>query len=256
MAATSASGAVASRRPAPWRRTSAPSRPEPRPPGAAQNPSSWRARVASKAMADVDILAPSQGTEGCRWSRRPSTTSESAATASDSAAGTLTRGSGSPVSEANVPRSSCEGQVLPAQDVAATRASPFEGQDVPGRDVVDVGHVEDRVDETGHSPVEEVEHELARGRGGPVARTQREGGEHQRRRQPLGNGAQDLVFGHVLRPLVGAVQMAHVGERTFVGRHRSRHALEAECADRAGVHHPLHTGFRCGRRARCACPRR
>ena len=52
-------------------------------------PSSSRARVVSKDICEVDILAASSGTDGCRRRSRPSTSSETAATASASELGTL-----------------------------------------------------------------------------------------------------------------------------------------------------------------------
>ena len=74
---------------------------------------------------------------------------------------------------------------------------------------------------------------------GAIARTHRECRENQRGRQSLGDGAQNLVFGHVLRALVGAVEMAHIGERVLVGGAGARHVLEPKGAYGAGVHQAL-----------------
>ena len=52
-------------------------------------PSSWRARLMSKDIWEVDIRAASSGTDGCRRRSRPSTSSETAATARASELGTL-----------------------------------------------------------------------------------------------------------------------------------------------------------------------
>ena len=132
-----------------------------------------------------------------------------------------------------------QGQVLPTEDVAPPGAALLERQHLPGGQIVDVGHVQHGVDIGRHAAVQEVEDELARRRGGAIPGPDREGRQHQRRRQALGDGAQHLVLGHVLGALVGAVQMPDVGEGALVGRVGTRDVLEPERADGAGVHQPF-----------------
>ena len=112
----------------------------------------------------------------------------------------------------------CEGQVLPAEDVAPSGAALLERQHLSGRQVVDVGHVQHGVHVGRHAAVQEVEDQLAGRRGRAVPGPDREGRQHQRGRQTLGDGAQHLVLRHVLGPLVGAVEMPDVGKRPLVGR--------------------------------------
>src|ERR1700722_14931346 len=134
-----------------------------------------------------------------------------------------------------------QGQVLSAEDVAPPGAAVLERQHVPSRQVVDVGHVQHGVDVGRHAAVQEVEDELARRRWDAIPGPDREGRQHQRGRQTLGDGPQHLVLGHVLGALVGPVEMPDIGEGALVGRVGARDVLEPECADRAGVHEPLDT---------------
>ena len=193
----------------------------------------------SKDIWEVDIRAASSGTDGCRCRSRPSTSSETAATARASCLGTLPYGAGSPVMAASSASTCSQRQVLPAEDVAPPVAALLERQHLPGRQVVDVGHVQHGVHVGRHAAVQEVEDELAGGRGSAIPGPDREGREHQRGRQALGDGAEHLVLGHVLGALVGAVEMPDIGEGALVGRVRARDVLEPERADGAGVDQPL-----------------
>ena len=72
-----------------------------------------------------------------------------------------------------------QGQVLPTEDVAPPGAALLEGQHLPGRHVVDVGHVQHGVHVGRHAAVQEVEDELAGRRGGAIPGPEREGRQHQ-----------------------------------------------------------------------------
>ena len=54
--------------------------------------------------------------------------------------------------------------VLAAEDVAASGAAAFGGEDVARGHVIDIDHVERGVDVGGNAPVQEVDDELARRR--------------------------------------------------------------------------------------------
>ena len=207
-------------------------------------PSSSRARVSSKAIWDVDMRAASSGTEGWRWRRRPSTVSDTAATASESARGTLIRARGRPGDRGQLAEQLLEGEVLAAEDVAAAVAAALEREQWPAATSSTWATLRIVSTNPGMRPFRKSRIELAGRRRGPVARSEREGRQDDRRGQALGDGAQDLVLGDVLRALVRAVEVAHVGERPLVrGRAPVGHVLEPECADGARVDEPLDAGL-------------
>src|SRR5579872_1841114 len=129
-----------------------------------------------------------------------------------------------------------EGVVLAAQDVTAPDAAALEREHVPEGDVVDVRDVERRIDVPGHPSVEVVEDEPTRGRGRPVVGPEGERRHDDRRRQPLRCGAQHLVLGDVLRPLVRPEQMADIRIVAFMGGATVVRGLEPQGPDGARVH--------------------
>ncbi len=133
-------------------------------------------------------------------------------------------------------------EVLAAGDVAAAGCAAFEGEQMGGGEVVDVGDVQRGVDVPGDLAVEEVEDELPGRRRPSVARSERERRQDEGDRRTLGGGPQHFVLGDVLRPLVEAEEMGDVGEAVLVGRLAATGAVEPDRPDGARVDHPLAAG--------------
>ena len=132
--------------------------------------------------------------------------------------------------------------VLPAQDVAASPSAVLEGGHMAEGQVIDVGDVHGRVHEPGHPPVQEVKHDLA-GRGGAnVTGPERKGRQGDADVKPFGAGAQHLMLGDELGPLVRAGQVGEVGVARLVAGRGIGGRPDREHPDRGGVHQPLAPG--------------
>ena len=105
-----------------------------------------------------------------------------------------------------------------------------------------MGDVQRGVDVPGHLAVQEVDDELAGRRRPTVARAERERRQDERDRRALRGGAQHLVLGDVLRPLVEAEEVGDVGEAVLVGGLAAAGAVEPDRPDRARVDDPLAAG--------------
>ena len=149
-----------------------------------------------------------------------------------------------------------ERHVLPAQDVAAPGPPLLEHEHLPRGQVVDMRHVQHGVHEGRHATVQEVEDQLAGRGGGAIPGPDRERREDQRCRQPLGDGPQDLVLGHVLGPLVGAIEMSDVRKGPLVGRAGARDVLESRACRRCWCRPTARHRLPRRPRGRSACRRR
>jgi hypothetical protein len=121
--------------------------------------------------------------------------------------------------------------VLPAQDVAAAPAAPLKGGDVAERQVVHVDDVHGGVGESGHPPVEEVDHDLPCRSRAHVPRPERKGRQGQADVKSFGGCPEHLVLGDVLGSFVGAEQVSDIGVTGLIGRLARPRPIKAEHGD-------------------------
>ena len=110
---------------------------------------------------------------------------------------------------------------------------------MPGGDVVNIDHIQSRVEPTGDATVQEVEHDLARRRRRPVERAQGQGGLDKDDGHAFGACSQYLVLGHVLRLLVEAEEMSDPSPSGLVRGVAVLGPVQADRADSAGVDDPF-----------------